>query len=196
MSDSTSNRPTRLPNTLIMDERVSNLNAQISTLNATEDRGRHIINRISSLLHEILEPQAHSVSEKQKVGEKQKDSQVQKISEKKFELTSVIKLLNTNRDQSHYGYIILYTLWERMGDVQDENKNEEIVGQVRNLNQTRERNRQKIEALWRQVRDLHREEVKLTGDKGLVGCKAGKAGISGLAWDHVLGTFSEMALRI
>ena len=190
MSNSMSNRPSRPSNTVNMESLRVELNGQISELNVAEDHDRHIINRISSLLHNILELQAHNVSERQK------DSQKQKTSEKKFELTSVIKYLNNNRELSRYGYTILYILWEGIEDVQDKNKNKEIAGQVRELNQTHEGNRQKIEALWRQMRDLHREEVKLTGDKGLVGCKAGKAGTSGLAWDHVLRAFSGMQWNI
>ena len=194
MSNSMSNPPSRLSNTVNMDERIGvELTPLISILEAAENRTRDMINSILSLLHDILELQAHNGSEKQKVDGKHKNSQKQKISEKKFELTSLIEMgLNHIREDSRYGYSILYSRWEKIGDVQDEKKSEEIAGQVRDLNQTRERNRQNIEALWRQVRDLHREEVKLTGDKGLVRCTAGKAGTSGLAWDHVLRAFSGM----
>ena len=65
-----------------------------------------------------------------------------------------------------------------------------MAGQIRKLNQTHKRNKQGIVALWREVRDLHREEVKLTEEKGLVRGKAGKGGTSGIAWGHVLRVFS------
>ncbi len=192
MSDSTSNRPTQLSNTVNMGEGVSNLTAQISELEATEDRTRDIINRISSLLHDILEPQPLNVSEnkrvsaKQKVGKKPKNSERQKVSEKRIELIASIISLNNIREQSRYGYPTLYTLWKQWGDVHGEDENEEIAGQVRKLNRTHERNRQGIVALWRKVRDLQREEEKL------VGCKAGKGGTSGVVWGHVLRVFSGM----
>ena len=196
MSDLTSNQPTRLSNTVNIGKGVSELTAHISKLEAVEDRTRDIINRISSILHDILEPQSNNVNEKQKVGAKQKNSQKQKVSEKRIELAASIKTLNNIREHSRYGYSILYTLWKQMGDVQGEDENEEIAGQVRKLNWTPERNRQEIVALWRKLRDLHREGVKLTGDKGLVGCKAGKGGTSGVAWGHVLRVFSGMESNV
>lgn len=86
-------------------------------------------------------------------------------------------------------------LWGKWDNVEHGNENEEIAGQVRRLNQTHERNRQGIVALWRVVRDLQRKEVKLVGEKGVVGCKAGKGGASGVAWGDVLKVFSGIELR-
>ena len=187
MSDFTSNHPTRLSNTDNVDEGISNLTTKIPELNAAEDRIRDITNHISSLINEILESKSHNVNEKQKVSAKQKKSEKQKVSEKQIELTASIITLNNIREQSRYGYSVLWKQWE---EVQGEDGNEEMAGQVRNLNRTHERNRQGIAALWREVRDLHREEEKLVGEKGLVGCKAGKGGTSGVAWGHVLRVFS------
>ena len=68
----------------------------------------------------------------------------------------------------------------------------DIAEQVRELNRLHEQNRQGIVALWRELRDLHREEEKLAGEKGLVGCQAGKRETSGMAWGHVLRVFSGM----
>ena len=65
----------------------------------------------------------------------------------------------------------------------------DIAGQIRKLNWLHEHNRLEIVVLWREVIDLHREEVKLAGAKGLVGCKAAKGGTSGLAWGHLLRVF-------
>ena len=59
-----------------------------------------------------------------------------------------------------------------MGDVQGENENEDVAGQVRKLNHLHEQNRQEIVVLWRKVRELHRGEMKLAGEKGLVGYEA------------------------
>ena len=197
MSDSTSNSPTRFSNTVNMGEGVSNLTDRISKLEAAEDRTCDMISRISSLLNDILEPQSHNVSEKQrvsakhnngekqKVSEKQKISEKQKVSEKQIQLTASIISLNNIREQSRYGYSVLYALWTQWGDVHGEGENEEIGGQVRKLNRTHERNRQGIVALWRKVRDLQREEEKL------VGRQAGK-GTSGVAWGHALRVFSGM----
>ena len=204
MSDFTSNLPTIHSNSVNMGEGVSNITAQISKLEAAEDRTRDIINRISSLLHDILEPQSQNVSEKQKVsvkqeksakqevGAKQKNSEKQKVSDKRIELTASIRILDDIREQSRYGYSILYTRWAQWGHDQGEDENEEIAEQVRKLNQTHERNRQGIAALWRRVRDLDREEEKLAGEKGLVGCKGETGGTSGVAWGHVLRVFSGM----
>ncbi len=116
----------------------------------------------------------------------------QKVSEKRIELTSSIVILNSIREQFRYGYPVLYTLWNQWRDVQAEDESEEIAGQVRKLNRTHERNSQGIVALWREVRGLHKEEMKLTGEKGLVGCKAGKGRTSGMVWGHVLRVFSGL----
>ena len=89
MSDSTSNLPTRRSPTFRKSEAASNLTAQISQLDAAEDHTRDIIHRISSLLHDILEPQSQSrdVTEKQK----------QNVIERLIELTASITILNSIR---------------------------------------------------------------------------------------------------
>ena len=122
-----------------MREGVSHLTSQISQLDAAEDHTRVIIHRISSLLHDIPEPQSQSrnVSEKQK----------QDVSEKLIELTASITILNSIREQFRYGYPVLYTLWKQCGDVQGEDKNVDMAGQVRKLNRLHEQNRQGIVAL-------------------------------------------------
>ena len=68
----------------------------------------------------------------------------------------------------------------------------DIAGQVMKLNGLHERNRQGIVALWKEVRDLHKNEVKLAGEQGLVGCQTGKERTGGMAWGHVLRLFSGM----
>ena len=184
MPDSISNLPTRRSHTVRKRSDVSKLTAQISQLDAAEHHTRDIIHRISSLLHDILESQSQSrnMSEKQKLD----------VGEKLIELTASITILNSIREQLRYGYPVLHTLWKQLGDVRGEDENVDIEGQVRRLNRLHEQNRQEILALWREVRDLHREGVKLAGEKGLVGSKAGKGGTGGTAWGDVLRVFSGM----
>ena len=89
MPDSTSNLPTRCSPTFRKREGVSNLTAQISQLDAAEDHTRDIVHRISSLLHDILEPQSQSrnVTEKQKYN----------VNEELIELTASKTILNSIR---------------------------------------------------------------------------------------------------
>ena len=47
-------------------------------------------------------------------------------------------------------------------------------------------------ALWREARDLHEDEVKLAGEKGLVACQTRKEETGGMPWGHVLRVFSGM----
>ena len=167
---------------------VSNLTAQISQLDAAEDHTRVIIHRISSLLHDIHEPQPQSCN----ASGKQKSD----VSEKLLEVTASITILNSIREQFRYGYPVLYTLWKQVGDVQGEDENDDLAKQVRKLNWSHEQNRLGMVALWREVRDLHREEVKLAGEKGSVGCEAGKGQTSGTALGHVLRVFSGMESEV
>lgn len=101
-------------------------------------------------------------------------------------------VLNSIREEFRYGYPLLYTLWKQSGHDQGEDKNEEIAGEVRKLNRLHEQNRQGIVALWREVRDLHREGKKLAEEKALVGCKAGKGGTGSMGCGHVLRVSSRM----
>lgn len=184
MTDSTVNLPTSDSPTVNKRSDVSKLIAQISQLDAAEVHTSDIIHRISFLLHDTLGPQSQSrnVSEKEK----------QDVSDKLIEITASITILNSIREQFRYGYPVLYALWKQLGDVQSKDENEDIAGRVRKLNSLHEQNRQEIVALWREVRDLHNEEVKVAIEKGLVGCKAGKGGTGGMAWGHVLRVFSGM----
>ena len=175
MSDNIFNSPPECSPTVRKRESISNLTTQISQLGAAED---HTIHRICSLLHDILEPQSQS----RDVTEKQKPD----VSEEFIELTASITILNSIREQFRYGYSALYTLWKQLGDVQGENENEDVAGQVRKLNRSHDQNRQEIVVLWREVRDLHREEVKLAGEKELVECGARNGETGGMAWGHVL----------
>ena len=72
----------------------------------------------------------------------------------------------------------------------------DIAGQVKRLNGLHERNRQGIVAFWREMRDMHRAEAKLAGEKGSVGCEAGKGQTSGTALGHVLKVFSGMESEV
>ena len=183
MPDSHPKLPTRRSSTARKSSDVSNLTAQISQLDATEEHTRVVIHRISCLLHDILEPQSQSCN----VSAKQESD----VSEKLIEVTASITILNSIREQFRYGYPILYTLWKQVGDVQGEDTNMDIAGQVVKLNGLHERNRQGIVALWREVRNMHRVEAKLVG-KNLVGCEGGNGETGGMPWGHVLRVFSGM----
>ena len=166
-----------------MGKEVSNTTAQTSDVEAAEDFTHHVLNRMPSLINDILE---QNVNEEQKASGKQGKIEKWTVADRETQSTACMDILNTICEQSP----TFRRLAKEWSDEQSKDESKETAEQVKNLTRMDTRNKQGIAALRGMVKSAQKAETQM-GQKGLGECEDGKGGTSGGAWKELLKVFLE-----
>ena len=117
---------------------TAELQTLIDSLASTEIRTYHVANRLSRLLHEA------------------EALELDKARQNQGEVGGLIMILNSEREQSRYGFPLLWQRWWKLECDDDQ----DLAREIEALNEEHAKNGQAVAALWRQVRDLSEREKK------------------------------------